>query len=150
MTTPQQSNPENKPKTDEPVSLKGKYLSVVSRRKTAIARLRVYKKGSGIFMVNDRKLSQYFSADKASIVKQPLKLTSNLKTFNFSVSVKGGGPTGQAEAIRHGIPKALVAMGETVKLSVKPKGWLTRDSRRKERKKPGLRRARRAPQWAKR
>lgn len=150
MTSQQQTNPENKPKADEPVSLKGKYLSVVSRRKTAIARLRVYKKGSGIFIVNDRKISQYFTAEKANVVKQPLKLTGNLKTFNFSVSVKGGGPTGQAEAIRHGITKALVEMDETIKPSVKPKGWLTRDARKKERKKPGLRKARRAPQWAKR
>ncbi|MFH0891319.1 MAG: 30S ribosomal protein S9 [Candidatus Falkowbacteria bacterium] len=147
MTTQQTTN---KTKVEEPVVLKGKHTSVVSRRKTAVARLRIYKKGTGIFIVNGRKLSDYFSQDKINTIKQPLKLTGNLKAFNFSIVVKGGGGVGQAEAIRHGIAKALVEMDETIKPVIKPKGWLTRDSRKKERKKPGLRRARRSPQWSKR
>lgn len=137
-------------KTEELVKLKGKFLETVGRRKTAVARVRLFKKGTGVIMVNEGRLSDYFSQNYASIIRQPLKLTSHLRDLNFSILVKGGGKKGQAEAVRHGIARSLVEMEEALKVVIKTKGWLTRDSRKKERKKPGLKKARRAPQWAKR
>ncbi len=135
---------------EEPVKLKGKYFSAIGRRKTAIARVRLYKKGSGALIVNDMKAEEYFSADIVKIIKQPLKLTGNLKDFTVSVICRGGGKSGQAVAIRHGISRALIDMDEELKSALRAKGWMTRDARRKERKKPGLKKARRAPQWSKR
>ncbi len=135
---------------DEPIKLKGKYFSAIGRRKTSIARVRIYKKGTGAMIVNNVKAEDYFTIDGMKIVKQPLKLTGNLKDFTISVICRGGGKNGQAMAIRHGISRALVDMDEELKPTLKVKGWITRDARRKERKKPGLKKARRAPQWSKR
>jgi len=135
---------------DEPVKLKGKYLASIGRRKTAIARVRLYKKGTGAMVVNDMKAEDYFNVEAMKIAKQPLKLTSTLKEFTVSVICRGGGKLGQAAAIRHGISRALVDMDAELKPGLRAKGWMTRDARRKERKKPGLKKARRAPQWSKR
>ncbi len=135
---------------DEIVKLKGKYFSTIGRRKTSTARVRIYKKGTGAMIINNMKAEDYFSADGLKIVKQPLKLTGNLKDFTISAICAGGGKRGQAEAVRHGISRALVNMDEEVKPALKAKGWMTRDARKKERKKPGLKKARRAPQWSKR
>ncbi len=132
------------------VKFKGKYISAVGRRKTSVANVRLYKKGSGGIVVNDKKLSEYFSADKIAIVKHPLKLTGVLKEIDLSISVKGGGSNGQAEAIRHGITRALILLDENYKGALKAVDLMTRDARKKERKKPGLKKARRAPQWSKR
>jgi len=132
------------------VKFKGKYISAVGRRKTSVANVRLYKKGSGGIVVNDKKLSEYFSADKIAIVKHPLKLTGVLKEIDLSISVKGGGSNGQAEAIRHGITRALKLLDENYKGALKAVDLMTRDARKKERKKPGLKKARRAPQWSKR
>jgi small subunit ribosomal protein S9 len=79
-----------------------------------------------------------------------LKLSGHLRDLNISIIIKGGGKRGQAEAVRHGLVRALIAFDENIKPSLKAKGWLARDARRKERKKPGLKKARRAPQWSKR
>ena len=151
---PEKDTTENKKKAEqeikEPVKLKGKYVSAIGRRKKSTARVRLYKKGAGVFIVNDKKLNEYFPAQAASIIKQPVKLTEHLKDVDISVVVSGGGVNGQAEAVRHGITRCLIEMDEQVKLSLKAKGWVTRDSRRKERKKPGLKKARKAPQWSKR
>lgn len=133
----------------EAIKLKGKYVEATGRRKTASAIVRVYPKGTGQFIVNGKALTEFFAADKAAVAKTPLKLTES-KDFDISVLVHGGGKQGQAEAIRHGIAHILVKMDETLKPILKAKSYLTRDSRKKERKKPGLRRARRAPQWSKR
>jgi small subunit ribosomal protein S9 len=141
---------EVKKTVEEPVKLKGKYFSAIGRRKTAIARVRLYKKGTGALLVNDMKAEEYFAADTVKVIKQPLKLTGNLKDFTVSAICRGGGKIGQAIAIRHGISRALVEMDEELKAGLKAKGWMTRDARRKERKKPGLKKARRAPQWSKR
>jgi len=138
------------PISDEIVKFKGKYTETVGRRKTSVARVRVYKNGNGFVMVNDQKLVNYFANDKVVTVRQPLKLTSHLRDLNISVITNGGGLKGQAEAIRHGIARALVEIEPEIKDSIKAKGWLTRDARKKERKKPGLKKARKAPQWAKR
>lgn len=135
---------------DEPVKLKGKYFSAIGRRKTSLARVRLYKKGTGAMVVNGMKAEDYFTKDAMRVVKQALKLTGNLKEFTLSVLCRGGGKNGQAVAIRHGISRALVDMDEELKPGLRAKGWVTRDARRKERKKPGLKKARRAPQWSKR
>lgn len=139
-------------KTDktEEVKFKGKYISATGRRKTAVAMVRLYEKGSGIIIVNGKKVIDYFSADLLTIVNQPMKLTGRIKDFDFSILVRGGGKRGQAEAIRHGIACALVKIDKELRPSLKTKGMLTRDSRKKERKKPGLKKARKAPQWSKR
>jgi len=144
---------EKKPKEEtieETASFKGKYISTIGRRKSATARIRMFKKGVGEIIVNDMKIGKYFDADIATVIKQPLKLTSHLKDVNISVIVTGGGKKGQADAIRHGIARALIELDENLKPVIKPKDWLTRDARVKERKKPGLKKARRAPQWSKR
>ncbi len=137
-------------KIDEPIKLKGRFISAVGKRKSAVARIRLYKKGNGIIIVNDNHANKYFTPDKLTIIKQPLKLTGNLRDLNISILIKGGGKKSQAEAIRHGIARALVDFDNNLKPNLKIKGWLSRDARSKERKKPGLKKARRAPQWSKR
>ena len=151
MSTQEQANKEIKEaRTDEPIKFKGRYIGIIGRRKSAVARIRLYKKGNGLIVINNQRVNQYFTPDKISILRQPLKLTGNLRDLNFSIIVKGGGKKGQAEAVRNGISKALVEFDKELKPNLKAKGWLTRDARRKERKKPGLKKARRAPQWSKR
>lgn len=137
-------------KQEKEASMKGRFVAAIGRRKTSTAQVRAYKKGSGVIMVNGMKASQYFSKDLTVIVKEPAKLAGLDKDLDFSIMVKGGGKSGQAQAIRHGIARALLEMNEELKPVLGAKGLLTRDARKKERKKPGLRRARRAPQWAKR
>ncbi|MCK4554753.1 30S ribosomal protein S9, partial [Candidatus Parcubacteria bacterium] len=119
--------------------------------KTAVAQVRLYQNGKGIIMINQQKVNQYFLVVLLrNIVNQPLKLTGHLRDLNISILVRGGGKKAQAEAVRHGIVRALVKFDKELKPSLKAKGWLTRDARKKERKKPGLKKARRAPQWSKR
>jgi small subunit ribosomal protein S9 len=134
----------------EDVKFSGKYLKSIGRRKTSVAQVRLYKKGKGNIIVNEKKLNDYFPADKTVVLTQPLKTTGHLRDLDFSVVVKGGGSSSQAEAIRHGISRALILFEKDLKSPLKSKGWLTRDSRKKERKKPDLKKARKAPQWSKR
>lgn len=140
----------NKDKSSEPIKFKGKYIKANGKRKTSVAQIRLYKGGKGIIVVNNQKLNQYFKYNKAIIVNQPLKLTGHLRDLDFSIVVKGGGGKGQAEAVRHGIARVLVIFDDSLKEALKARGWITRDSRKKERKKPGLKKARKAPQWSKR
>ena len=122
----------------------------IGRRKTAVARIYL-SKGKGKITINKRELTNYFTTGTLQYkVTQPLMLTDNEKNYDITVNVFGGGVTGQAEAIRHGITKILVGMDEANRKPLKALGFLTRDPRVKERKKPGLKRARRAPQWSKR
>ena len=138
-------------KPDEPIKFKGKFISAVGKRKTAAAQVRLYKGGTGAILANQQKLSQYFpDSFLRNIIYQPLKLTGHLKDLDFSIVVKGGGKKGQAEAVRHGIANSLIQLDKELRPAIKSKGWLTRDARKKERKKPGLKKARRAPQWSKR
>jgi len=133
------------------VDLSGKYYEAVGRRKTATARVRIYESGSrkGI-LVNDKNFREYFEIDKlADKVEAPLKITGN-QDLIISARVSGGGDNAQAEAVRHGIARALLKMDKELRPTLKPLGFLTRDPRRKERKKPGLKRARKSPQWSKR
>lgn len=135
---------------NETVEFKGKYIKAIGRRKSSVAQVRLYDKGKGIIIVNSLRLSEYFPGDMLTIITQSLKVLGKLKDFNFSVLVKGGGKKGQAEAVRLGISRTLLAYDETSRDILKISGFLTRDPRRKERKKPGLKKARKKPQWSKR
>ncbi len=138
-------------KIEEPIKFKGKFIPALGKRKTAVAQVRLYQNGKGIIMINQQKVNQYFLVVLLrNIVNQPLKLTGHLRDLNISILVRGGGKKAQAEAVRHGIVRALVKFDKELRPSFKAKGWMTRDARKKERKKPGLKKARRAPQWSKR
>ncbi|MBU0637168.1 MAG: 30S ribosomal protein S9 [Patescibacteria group bacterium] len=135
----------------EPIKFKGRFIFAIGRRKTAVAQVRIYKNGSGVIIVNNQKVDQYFpSKELFSIVFQCLKLTGLTDDLDVSVITAGGGKKAQAEATRHGMARALEILNKDLRPSLKAKNWLTRDSRKKERKKPGLKKARRAPQWSKR
>jgi len=130
---------------------KERYLEGVGRRKTAIARVRLVPQKGRSFSVNEKPLENYFPvADLQKAVLSPLVLADCLERFAVSAKVKGGGMTSQAEAIRHGIARALVLFDADFRKKLKSAGFLKRDPRMRERKKFGLKRARRAPQWAKR
>ncbi|NUM25350.1 MAG: 30S ribosomal protein S9 [Candidatus Buchananbacteria bacterium] len=127
------------------------YLYATGRRKKAIARVRLYKKGEGKITVNERDFKNYFpTTELQKIVTDPLQAVGKLTEFDITIKVAGGGPVGQAVAVRHGIARVLTVFEADLRKIIKPHGYLKRDPRRKERKKPGLKRARRAPQWAKR
>ncbi len=131
-------------------SKKVQYLGT-GRRKKAIARVRLLPEGSGNITINKKSLDEYFGLDTLKyIVNQPLELTGNKAKYDVVINVKGGGFTGQAGAIRHGISRALVLADADTKAELKKAGFLTRDPRAKERKKYGLKKARRAPQFSKR
>jgi small subunit ribosomal protein S9 len=128
----------------------GKYNYGTGRRKSSVARVFI-KSGSGNFIVNDKPVDQYFSRVTARmIVRQPLELTENLSSFDILVNVHGGGEAGQAGAVRHGITRALVDYDAALKSSLSKAGFVTRDAREVERKKVGLRKARRRKQFSKR
>lgn len=129
---------------------KGRYIEEMGKRKSASARVRMFKAGEGMIIVNGKNIEEYFTPTLINLATAALKLTGQVKELNFSVVVNGGGTHGQAEAIRHGIAKTLIAMDTNLRPTIKAKGMLTRDARVKERKKPGLKKARKAPQWAKR
>ncbi len=120
------------------------------RRKKAVARVRVIPGGEGI-TINKRSLEEYFPIDQHQyIVKQPLVLVNALGSYEIAVNVYGGGVSGQAGAVRHGIARALCKADESLRPALKAAGFLTRDPRMKERKKYGLHKARKAPQFSKR
>jgi len=120
------------------------------RRKSAVARVMMVP-GTGKFVINGRKFNEYIpSAATRLDVEQPLTLTENLKAFDITVNVIGGGIGGQAGAIRHGLTRALLEVNKDYRKTLKAAGLITRDPRVKERKKPGLKKARRAPQFSKR
>ena len=130
---------------------KKSYIATVGRRKTAVARIRLVKKGTGKIVVNDQEYEKYFSTSELrGIVAQPLDTLNLLDKVDLSIKVTGGGTKSQAESIRLGIARSLVKLDEENKPKLKKPGFLKRDPRKKERKKPGLKRARRAPQWSKR
>jgi len=127
-----------------------RYFEGIGRRKTAVARVRL-EKGTGKLIINGRTLNDYFQADRLrQVAEEPLKRLGNGGEVNVSVKIEGGGINAQAEAVRHGISRALVMMKPDTKLQLASLGLLTRDSRMVERKHYGLRKARRAPQWKKR
>ncbi len=129
----------------------GKYFEAVGRRKTAVARVRIFTRGEKVILVNNKPFDVYFPMRKLQeVVKSPLVKMDCLGKFRITVILKGGGFNGQAEALRHGITRALVKYKSDFRQDLKKAGYLTRDPRMRERKKFGLKRARRAPQWQKR
>ena len=126
------------------------YFYGTGRRKKSVARVRVYS-GSGKITINNRDIDDYFGLETLKlIVRQPLALTGTADKFDIVCNVQGGGVTGQAGAIRHGLSRALLQYDENLRPALKKAGFLTRDPRMKERKKYGLKGARRAPQFSKR
>lgn len=128
-----------------------RYYQGTGRRKTAVARVRLFP-GNGEIVVNGRKPEEYFGPRDLlqRDIRNPLQLTSNLDSFNLLVKVRGGGVASQAGAVRHGVARALLDLDPGLRPALKKAGFLTRDPRAKERKKPGLKRARKAPQYTKR
>ena len=128
-----------------------RYYQGTGRRKTAVARVRLFP-GNGEFVVNGKKPEDYFGPrdllQRES--RHPLQITSKLSSFNVLVKVQGGGVHSQAGAVRHGVARALLDLDPDLRAVMKKVGLLTRDPRMKERKKPGLKRARKAPQYTKR
>lgn len=128
----------------------GNYNYGTGRRKSAIARV-FLKSGSGKIVVNGKPASEYFSRETGlMVIRQPLELTNHLNTFDIMVNVSCGGESGQAGAVRHGITRALIDYEATLKSELSKAGFVTRDAREVERKKVGLRKARRAKQFSKR
>ena len=126
------------------------YFYGTGRRKHSVSRVRVYP-GTGKVTINDRDIDDYFGLDTLkTIVRQPFAVTATEGKFDVICTVKGGGVSGQAGAIRHGLSRALVALNPENRASLKAAGFMTRDPRMKERKKYGLKAARRAPQFSKR
>ena len=126
------------------------YFYGTGRRKSAVARV-FMKRGSGAIVVNGKPVDQFFSRETGRmIVRQPLELTENIGKFDIQVNVDGGGESGQAGAVRHGITRALIEYDETLKPALSKAGFVTRDAREVERKKVGLHKARRRKQFSKR
>lgn len=137
-------------KAQTKTAAKEKYFEAVGRRKTSIARVRLYPKRSGM-TVNGLDYKVYFKLQKfRELVGSPLELMKTADKMGAEVKVLGGGLTGQAEAVRHGLSRALVKFEGTFRKKLRDAGFMTRDPRMVERKKYGLKKARRAPQWAKR
>ena len=130
---------------------KKKYFYGTGRRKSSVARVRVFENGTGSITVNGRDIDDYFGLETLKlVVRQPLATTELTGKVDVAVTVSGGGVSGQAGAIRHGISRALVEMNPEYRTALKAAGFMTRDPRMKERKKYGLKAARRAPQFSKR
>ena len=130
---------------------KKKYFYGTGRRKSSVARVRVYENGTGAITINGRDINDYFGLDTLKlVVNQPLVTTAMVGKVDIAVTVAGGGVSGQAGAIRHGISRALVLLNPEFRPALKAAGFMTRDPRMKERKKYGLKAARRAPQFSKR
>ena len=126
------------------------YFYGTGRRKKSVARVRIYP-GSGLITINNRDIDDYFGLDTLKlIINQPFGVTGTEGKFDIVANVKGGGMSGQAGAIRHGVARALLTVDENYRSALKKAGFLTRDPRMKERKKYGLKAARRAPQFSKR
>lgn len=126
------------------------YFYSAGKRKTAVARVRLIEGGSGQVLVNGEKLKEYFVGTQVENVMAPLMLVGKKAEYDVDAKVEGGGKASQSDAVRHGISRALLLVDENFRGELKRAGFLRRDSRIKERKKPGLKRARRAPQFSKR
>jgi small subunit ribosomal protein S9 len=133
-------------------TIKGEYYYGMGRRKTAVARVRLYPNGDGSITINGKTAQAYFGTRDTHMatMNAPLRVLELGNSYNMSVRVVGGGTSGQAGAIRHAVARALLRVNPEWKLSLRKAGYLTRDPRMKERKKPGLKRARKAPQYTKR
>ena len=140
---------ETKTKKEKKVET-GVYIETVGRRKTSVARVRYFAKSEGGVIINGKKLDEYFpTAELRGIVESPMK-KAKIEKYEITVRLSGGGIHSQAEALRHGISRALIKSVSELRGELKPLGFLTRDPRMKERRKFGLKKARKAPQWSKR
>ena len=127
------------------------YIAAIGRRKNATAQVRITPDSKMTYVINDRALDDYFSVEEfQKVVRSPFGLVETKDQFNVSIVVRGGGISAQADAIRHGIARALEKYDEQLRGTLKSAGYLKRDPRRKERKKPGLLKARKRPAWSKR
>ena len=126
------------------------YLSGLGKRKTARARVKLFQDGSGEMVINGKKVKEYFHGFAIENAMAPLSLAGIKSTVDVEAMVSGGGKSAQSDAVRHGISRALLLLNPDVRPDLKRAGFLRRDARIKERKKPGLKRARRAPQFSKR
>ena len=149
--------PEKEKVVEAPIEIGKDYFEAVGRRKTAIARVRVFTSspaqsiGEGNLLINDKSYKDYFpTLISQKTIESPFMRLKSMNRFRGTVKVKGGGPSAQAEAIRHGLSRALILFDVNFRKKLKKAGFLTRDSREVERKKFGLKKARRAPQWSKR
>lgn len=137
--------------TSKKTKTKFTYFEAVGKRKTAVARVRLFTKGDKTILINDKDYKEYFSSlELKQIVDEALEKMKAFDKFKIIVRVKGGGVHAQAEAVRHGIARALIKFNPDFRKRLRQLGYLTRDPRMRERKKFGLKRARRAPQWSKR
>jgi small subunit ribosomal protein S9 len=128
-----------------------KYVETVGRRKTSIARARLTPADKSSVTINDKKVEDYFKvAEQRVIIQSPMVESKVAQDFTITIRVTGGGVNSQAEAIRHAISRALIVVDETLRKDLKKAGYLKRDPRAKERRKFGLKKARKAPQWSKR
>ena len=142
---------EEKPKKTPAHEPAGEYLYALGRRKSGTAQVRVYLKGSGKIVVNGKPMTEYFPVeDLQDAIMVPLKAAGISETADVIAQAKGGGIRGQADAVKLGIARALLVHNPDLRATLKPLGVLTRDPREKERKKYGLKKARKSPQWAKR
>ncbi len=145
------SDTTKKEKKEEVKLPTGEYLYGVGRRKTATAQVRLYKAGKDrSHLVNRKAYETYFPASVRETIATPLAATGLAEEYVVSATVRGGGTNAQAEAIRLGVARALLKKDESFRAALRAEGYLTRDARSVERKKPGLKKARRAPQWSKR
>lgn len=154
MTTKKTTKKKESALKEEKAKKEEKYFYAVGRRKTSVAQVRIYEKdkvSDGDYIVNKKKANDYFpTISLQNTIFSPLRSAGLFGKFSFSILVRGGGTKGQSEAVRLGISRALVKYDESLRKALKDLGFLTRDSRMVERKKPGLKKARRAPQWQKR
>lgn len=128
-----------------------RYIAAIGRRKNATAQVRITPDVKRTFVINDRTIDDYFTVEEyRKVVQSPLAMVETKDEFHISIIVKGGGISAQADAIRHGIARALEKYNGELRSDLKSAGYLKRDPRRKERKKPGLRKARKRPAWSKR
>lgn len=136
---------------EAPVLVGGSYIYALGRRKTAIAKVYLIKNGKGTITVNGKPMEKYFTTfESRDMVTSPIKMAGLEGAIDVSVKAQGGGQLGQADATRLGISRALIELNPTYRKTLKKLGFLMRDPRAKERKKFGLKKARRAPQWSKR
>lgn len=130
---------------------KGVYIYAVGKRKSAVAQVKLFKNGKGNILINGKDYKEYFPVFQLQeIVSAAVKSVGQSDKLDFQAKVRGGGKIGQAESIRHGMARTLIQLNPNFKRNLRKAGYITRDSRVKERKKPGLKGARRAPQWQKR
>lgn len=141
----------DKKEAAEPKKPASRYFFAIGRRKTAVAKVKMWSEGTGEITVNERAFAHYFPTETLrKIAAGPLEALGVAKTVNVAAIVSGGGVPAQARAVALGLARVLVLRDAATKTVLKKQGMMTRDSRKKERKKPGLKRARRAPQWQKR